>query len=126
MMDQIELILTGFGIVIGVLAGLWGACVLVALGFREKPKAPAPETLAPAAASAPAPAATTSAANDGVPPHHVAAIAAAVAAVMSGPHRIIQIDAPPLRVDNWKVEGRFQTHRVHWGWHVLNLPKERK
>ena len=109
-MDQLELIITGFGIVIGVLSGLWGACILVAQLFREKP---APSVV-PAAAPIPA-----TAAEEGVPPHHVAA-------VMSTPHRIINIDAPPLRADNWKVEGRFKIHRVHWGWHVMNLPSERK
>jgi Na+-transporting methylmalonyl-CoA/oxaloacetate decarboxylase gamma subunit len=115
-MDQLELIFTGFGIVIGVLSGLWGACALVGQLFREKPSPVA----------TPVPAAKPAKTEEGVPPHHVAAIAAAVAAVMSTPYRIINIDAPPLRADSWKVEGRFKIHRVHWGWHVTNLPRERK
>ena len=118
MLDQLALILTGFSIVIGVLSGLWGACALVALGFREK-GSPA---VAPVSPSAP----VTASSEGTVPPHHLVAIAAAVAAVMSSPYRIVNIDAPPQNADNWKVEGRFNTHRVHWGWHVINLPKERK
>ncbi|MCW9045641.1 MAG: hypothetical protein OQK35_04855 [Alphaproteobacteria bacterium] len=118
-MEHISLITTGFMIVIGVLVGLWAVCSLVALGFKEKPKPPKPETPL----------------TEGIPAHHVAAITAAIAAIMSEGHRIVKIDAPPHVANGWGESNFLQqtfAHRIRWDWkipgppHVNYKPKEIK
>ena len=76
---QLEILLTGVAIVLGVLTLLWVTSALVSLGFRlakrfEKPAA------APADSGQPGQ-------NDqaGLPEHHLALIAAAVASVLDSP-----------------------------------------
>ncbi len=118
-MEQIGLITTGFAIVIGVLIGLWAICALVALAFKVKPASPNPtETI-----------------DDEIPAHHVAAITAAIAAVMSGAHQIVKIDAPPHVVPGWGESSMIElsfSHRTHWDWkipgppHIDNNTKETK
>ncbi|MBL3584380.1 OadG family protein [Rhodovulum sulfidophilum] len=106
MLENLALIGTGFAVVILVLASLWGACALMGWGFTRtarKTTAAVPETpVAP-----------------GVPPHHLAAIAAAVAETLGPGHRIRRVAAPAHLVDGWPLEGRIETfaaHRVRTGW----------
>jgi glutaconyl-CoA/methylmalonyl-CoA decarboxylase subunit delta len=85
---NVEIILTGFGVVMGVLALLWATTVVVGqvvVRAGRKPLEPAP----------------TSTASDDIPAHHLVAIAAAVHAVLDRPHRVVAIEAPPHRVTGW-------------------------
>lgn len=112
MLDALGLIFTGFSVVMMVLAALWGACHGIGMIFiraEEKAKAPAPAAPAPAA---PAPA-------SGVPPHHLVAIAAAVATSLGGGYVITSVAAPAHEVTAWPVEGRnsiFASHVTRPGW----------
>jgi glutaconyl-CoA/methylmalonyl-CoA decarboxylase subunit delta len=110
MIENLELIGTGFAVVMLVLAALWGACALVGSFFTRA------ETAAVAAAgTAPAP----EAAAPGVPPHHLAAMAAAVAHTLGAGVRVRRVQAPPHKVTDWPLEGRFETftaHRIRTDW----------
>ena len=76
--------------------------IVLALGAVERKTAVAPAPVASQPATA---------ANDGVPAEHVAAIAAAVYALI-GEHRILQI-LDLHRHDGWVAEGRLALHRSH-------------
>jgi sodium pump decarboxylase gamma subunit len=108
-----NLILSGFGIVMGVLAMLWGVTAAIATIFNQsaKPKeTPAQPAAAPAAA-APAPA------PSGVPEHHLAAITAAVAESFTSPHRVVSVSGPYAHVSAWTQQGLFEhfaSHRTLW------------
>ncbi|TDX32567.1 OadG family transporter subunit [Rhodovulum visakhapatnamense] len=108
MLENLSLIGTGFAVVLLVLASLWGACALIGRAFiRAARKAERP-VVAPRPPVAP-----------GVPPHHLAAIAAAVAETLGPGHRITRVAAPAHRVDGWPLEGRIETfaaHRIRTGW----------
>jgi len=76
---------TGFVIVLAVLAMLWGAVSLIGAVFSRFPvKAPVPS------ATGTAPSRKTS-----IPPQHVAAIGAALHTVIKGPCRITSIEEAP-------------------------------
>lgn len=111
-MQELSVIGTGFGIVLLVLALLWGACVLIGIAFRPRSEKPAASVPAPAQATAPA-----TAGDDTVP----VVIAAAVAAALDRPHRILTISAPINDTHAWSQVGRidhYQSHRMraHWAW----------
>ncbi|ARE39194.1 hypothetical protein RGUI_1053 [Rhodovulum sp. P5] len=111
MLENLELIGTGFAIVMLVLAALWGACELIGLFFARAAKRAARKTAAATQAS--------QAADDGIPPHHLAAIAAAVAHELGSGYRITHVAAPPHLVDGWPMEGRIETfaaHRIRTNW----------
>ena len=112
MLDNLELIGTGFAVVMMALALLWAALAIMARFFVK-----APSTSAPApAAQKPKPA---SASVSGVPPHHLAAIAAAVADTMGAGYRITRVAAPGHKVNEWPLEGRiatFSSHRMRTDW----------
>ncbi len=92
---NVEIILTGFGVVMGALTVLWAITALVGqVMIRAGRAAPAP---------APAPART----EPGIPAHHLVAIAAAVDAVLDRPHRIVAVEAPAHRVAGWARQGRI-------------------
>lgn len=115
MLDNLELIGTGFAVVMLVLAALWGACVLVAIGFRAGES----RIAKPVAPVAPAPPPVAPPATTGIPPHHLAAITAAVAQVLGAGVRITRVAAPPHKVEGWPMEGRIETftaHRVRTDW----------
>lgn len=122
MLDNLELIGTGFTVVMMVLAALWGACVLVAMGFRAAARPALAAAARPAlAAAAPAPVAKAAApaVPAGVPPHHLAAIAAAVSAVLGAGYRVTRVAAPAHKVEGWPMEGRIETftaHRIRTDW----------
>lgn len=114
MFENLEIIGTGFAVVMLVLALLWGACAIVAAFFTRAPKPEKPaETKA-----APARAAVNS--HSGVPPHHLAAIAAAAAEVFGPGYVVTRVAAPSHKVTEWPLEGRKDTFagrriRKDWG-----------
>ncbi|MCB1857496.1 MAG: OadG family protein [Gammaproteobacteria bacterium] len=106
-MGSIELILTGFTIVIGVLSFLWFMCLVV--GFLHKDRKKKATTMPEPAGPAPTP----------VPSAHLAAISAAVAEMVPGKYRIVRVYAPGHKAYGWAEEGRYQltsSHRVRWDW----------
>ncbi|RLL63670.1 hypothetical protein [Paenirhodobacter hankyongi] len=108
MLDNLELIGTGFAVVMLVLAALWGMSALVSLAFIRAAAAPKPAAPAPAPVVAP-----------GVPPHHLVAIAAAVAETLGAGVRITRVAAPGHKVEGWPMEGRIETftaHRIRTDW----------
>lgn len=114
MLDNLELIGTGFAVVMAVLAALWAISAGVGAVFiraaRAQARAQAP--VAPAVAAGPAP-------GGAIPPHHLAAIAAAVAHVMGPGARVTHVAAPAHKVSNWPLEGRIETftaHRIRTDW----------
>ena len=117
MLENLELIGTGFAVVMTVLAMIWGACALMGSVFIRAASAKA-RAEAAAVASAPVPAAQPSA-PAGIPPQHLAAIAAAVAHTLGAGYRVTRVDAPAHKVNDWPLEGRienFTAHRVRTNW----------
>jgi len=109
-MEHVSFIASGFGIVVAVLAALWGVCALVGLGFKPRQGHP---TLKED---------EDHMSFDGVPPQHVAAISAVLAQVMDGPYRVVSVTAPAHRSLAWEEEGRFEQasgHRVRWDWNAI-------
>lgn len=107
-MEHLELILTGVAVVMSVLLLLWA--VSAALGFLLRLRVDPEEKARPKREPPP---------HAGIPPHHVAAITAAVAAMTPGAFRIVNVRAPALVATTWAEEGRYaQTtgHRVRWDW----------
>lgn len=116
MLENLEMIGTGFAVVMAALALLWGACALVGYFFIKAEKAAA----AAPVAQKPQPARASAA--PGVPPHHLVAIAAAVADTLGAGYRITRVAAPGHKVNEWPLEGRitaFSSHRVRTGWGPL-------
>ncbi|RAI28544.1 OadG family protein, partial [Rhodobium orientis] len=103
MLENLEMIGTGFSVVMLVLALIWAACALIGLFFTRGAKAEAAKPAQPAVAAA----------TPGVPPHHLAAISAAVATTFGGGYRITRITAPAHKVGDWPLEGRIQTFNGH-------------
>lgn len=110
-MQHLSLILGGLAVVMGVLTLLWGATALVGRIFAARPPA---DTALPAPAPAPAAVSTPA-----VPPHHVAAIAAVVAAMTGGRCRVVRVAAATPAALAWVQQGRaelFASHRLRAGW----------
>lgn len=110
-MQHLSFILGGLAVVIGILALLWGVMELVGRVFigRETVR-PTPLPATPAGR---------------VPAHHLAAIAAAVAAITDGRGRVVRVTAAPHRAHAWAQHGRteqFASHRVRWSWAVPGPP----
>ncbi len=108
-MAQLELLLTGIVVVLIVLVVLWGACAIIGVAFRERPS-PDTET----SAEEPQP-------QVGIPAHHIAVITGAVAEMMPGAFRVLNVHAPAMTKTAWVESTRFQqvhTHRVRWNWTV--------
>ncbi|SFC79422.1 OadG family transporter subunit [Tropicimonas isoalkanivorans] len=119
MLENLELIGTGFAVVMTVLAAIWGACALIGAFFvRAERAALSVKAVATPVTAAPAAAAGTDA--SGVPPHHLAAIAAAVAHTLGAGYRVTRVSAPAHEIGDWPLEGRFETFtanrvRTDWG-----------
>ncbi len=90
MLDDVVILLQGFGLVMGVLAALWLVSALLGRAL----------TAQKSAASKPAPAAPAIDAP-GVPPAHLAAITAALAAVTGGGARIVRVRIPAHGIPGW-------------------------
>lgn len=103
--EELILLGTGFAIVMLVLTALWGICGLAGSYFVRRDAArAAKEASAPAAAAASTPMPQVAA---GMPPAHVAAIAAAVAS-LSDRYRIVRVLAPAHDARAWAAQGRFE------------------
>ena len=100
-MEDLVFIGSGFGIVMGVLAALWGICATVGMVFKRVETARTVKATA-AAVAAPAPEV-----DDGIPPAHVAAIAGAVAS-LSGAYRVVRVSAPAHVSKVWAGQGRLE------------------
>jgi Na+-transporting methylmalonyl-CoA/oxaloacetate decarboxylase gamma subunit len=103
----LDILLIGIAVVMAVLILLWAACAVVGMAFRAV-EARQQAAKAKEAEPPPAPASSHEPAT-GVPPHHLAAIAAAAAAVLDRPHRIVRVSAPPLAATDWGNQARLQT-----------------
>ncbi|MEX5728330.1 Na+-transporting methylmalonyl-CoA/oxaloacetate decarboxylase gamma subunit [Rhodovulum iodosum] len=110
MLENLELVGTGFAVVLSVLMLIWGACAAVGLAFTRSARSAAPVDTPAREAGQTAP---------GVPPHHMAAIAAAVAHTLGEGHRVTRVSAPPHLIAGWPMEGRIETftaHRIRTDW----------
>jgi len=116
--EELLFIGSGFGIVMGVLAALWGVCALVGTAFKRADAARAAAAAAPARVPASAPAIA-----EGIPPAHVAAIAAAVAS-LSGAWRIRRVEAPVHLSRAWAAQGRFEL-QTKWQAHAAGAARLR-
>ena len=121
MLESLELIGMGFAVVMSALAMLWAACALVGYFFTRASKEAPEEVKAPKV-----PPRAAVAARAGVPPHHLAAIAAAVAHTLGGGYVVTRVAAPPHKVSAWPMEGRIETFSAHrtrtsWGPTQSNL-----
>lgn len=110
--ESVSLVLFIYGLAIAVAMGaaLLIKLIVGALAWSERrgeaPAAPAASLNADAAVAAPVPAGA-----DGIPPHHLVAIAAAAHAAL-GAHRILHIGAAASgRI--WSTEGRMAQHSSH-------------
>jgi len=114
-MSHLTFIFGGLAVVMGVLALLFGVMTLIGRAFVARGPAASP---APATAPSPAPLPVAPA---GVPPHHLAAIAAAVAEITGGRGRVVRVTAPPHSAHAWAQHGRaelFASHRLRSTWHA--------
>jgi hypothetical protein len=124
MLDNLELIGTGFAVVLAVLASLWGTCALIGTIFAHFEKARAQAAAKAASVAAPAPLSPQTGSQTGttagdIPAHHLAAIAAAITSVLGDAYRITQVAAPAHQISNWPLEGRienFSAHRIRTNW----------
>ncbi len=123
MIEGLTILLIGILVVMAVLTTLWGTCSITGLAFKavERFKARAQDRRAAEAAQATAPAtpAPQTPTPGTMPPHHLAAIATAAAAVFDRPVRILRVQAPPLEASQWTSQGRletFQSHRLQGEW----------
>jgi glutaconyl-CoA/methylmalonyl-CoA decarboxylase subunit delta len=100
--------ITGFFIVMAVLALMWGLCSATGWYFRSAAAraAVAAAKVAPSAPGAPPPAVTDGA----IPAEEVAVIAAAVALLVGGRARIVSVQAGNA---DWSREGRRQIFASH-------------
>lgn len=90
--DKVLFQITGFLIVMTVLASLWGAISLIAFVFKALKLE---ENLEPTAKAPPTASAPT--VTGPVPPEHVAAITAALHTVIKGPYQIVEIKPADLK-----------------------------
>ncbi len=109
-MSELEIMVTGVAIVMGVLALLWGltsgigAIVVGAGKMAQRPRRKA---------------AVEAGDEAGIPAHHLVAIAAAVAEVIGAPHRIVRVTAPAHRQSDWTARGRGGHRTPGWPGHRM-------
>ena len=103
--ENVEFLLVGFVIVMVALSALWLLCE--AVGGFFKWQAARAEASARAASEATAAAAPAEEAPEAVP---VPVIAAAVAALVDQPHRVVEIKPASIA---WSMEGRRELLRSH-------------
>ncbi len=129
-MENLIFIGTGFGIVMAVLAALWGVCAVVGTVFkfvetRRKRKTSDVDRISQTVSDQP---------SNGPPPEHVAAISAAVAS-LSASYRVLHIHAPAHVATAWAAQGRNEQHigrryhtspSVRGGRRPGRLPNQRK
>lgn len=122
--EELELVGLGFTVVLLVLASLWAITAGVGRVFigqarleqaRKERAAQAAQVPQASPATAPGTSAEAVAGAAEVPAHHLAAIAGAIAAVMPGRYRIIQVEMPVHTMPAWVNEGRFEHMSSHGG-----------
>ncbi|MCG8510274.1 MAG: OadG family protein [Rhodospirillales bacterium] len=104
-MAELEIMITGVAIVMGVLALLWALTALVgafAAGAARARNAARNRK------------ARKQPAQDGIPAHHLVAIAAAVSEVIAAPHRIVRVAAPAHRSHGWTGQARVRQQPGVW------------
>ncbi|WP_316858521.1 OadG family protein [uncultured Cohaesibacter sp.] len=114
MLENLELIGTGFAVVMIALAVLWAACGIVGFFFVRAARVSTPTSQAPKV-----PPSAAVASRAGVPPHHLAVISAAVAYTLGPGYKVTRVAAPPHKVSEWPLEGRieaFTAHRLRASW----------
>jgi glutaconyl-CoA/methylmalonyl-CoA decarboxylase subunit delta len=105
MLDLVEFSLAGMLVVLLSLTLLAVCCTVI--GFLLRRLTPSPLTSRPAFVT-----------ESDMPEETVAVIAAAVAAAICAPHRIVQIRGLTPEDLSWSLEGRLQHHASH-------MPKQR-
>mgnify|MGYP001824735321 CR=1 FL=1 len=118
MLESLAIIGTGFAVVMSVLAAIWGACAGVGYFFTREKKEEKPTE------AAPVPPRAAVASRAGVPPHHLAAITAAVADVFGPGYVVTRVAAPSHVVTDWPIEGRkdtFAGRRIRTAWGPTRL-----
>lgn len=123
-LEELFLVLLGFGIVVTVLAVLWLVSALVGRIFvtREAALARAASAAAGPPANQPVPAPAVA---PGVPPAHLAAISAAVAVITGGRGRVASVRLPPHKAESWAQSGRmeqYSAHHLHYNWTIPGPP----
>jgi Na+-transporting methylmalonyl-CoA/oxaloacetate decarboxylase gamma subunit len=116
---QLVFILQGFGLVVAVLALLWLLSALLGRIFGARATPAAVPSSGSVERAQPPPAVSA-----GVPPAHVAVIAAAVAVATSGRGRVVRVVAPAHGAAGWVGAGRAQhaqEHRTRQGWSAARL-----
>jgi len=128
MLKGLTILLVGVFVVMLVLVLLWTSTALTGMTFKaiERAKVRARDKQAAKAASVEAP---VEAVPAGIPPHHLAAIAAAAATALGGSVRVVSVHAPPLlQASLWTSQGRLQTFQSSrrqgdWGRAIGGLTK---
>ncbi|NDR56454.1 OadG family protein [Aliiruegeria sabulilitoris] len=118
MLEALGIIGTGFAVVMSVLASLWAACSLVGYFFTREKKEQKPTE------AAPVPPRAAVASRAGVPPHHLAAISAAVSEIFGPGYVVTRVAAPSHVVTDWPIEGRkdtFAGRRIRTAWGPTRL-----
>ncbi|PRY26116.1 oxaloacetate decarboxylase gamma subunit [Aliiruegeria haliotis] len=118
MIENLAVIGTGFAVVMSVLVAIWAACAGVGTFFNREKKESKPTE------ASPAPPRAAVASRAGVPPHHLAAITAAVADVFGPGYVVTRVAAPSHVVTDWPIEGRkdtFQGRRIRTAWGPTRL-----
>lgn len=109
-LETLEFQVVGLVIVLGALATLYLLCAALGWFFRHANR-PAATTQAAAQPAGDGVAAPTEVATEpGDAPAPVVVIAAAVAAVVAHPHRLLRVSPAPL---GWSLEGRRQLLTSH-------------
>ena len=103
MLESLTIIGTGFAVVMSVLAAIWGACAGIGFFFTREKKEAKPTK------ASPVPPRAAVASRAGVPPHHLAAITAAVSEVFGPGYVVTRVAAPSHVVTDWPIEGRKDT-----------------
>ncbi|MBB4266962.1 OadG family transporter subunit [Roseospira visakhapatnamensis] len=123
MLEGLKILLVGILVVMAVLIMLWVSCAVIGLAFKAaeamKARARDRRTTEAAQPSALPPQAAPATSAGAVPAHHLAAIAAAAAAVLDRPVRVLRVQVPPLQSSQWTNQGRldtFQSHRLQGDW----------
>lgn len=104
-MAELEVMVTGVAIVMGVLALLWTLTALVGVFTSATSKARNAARNRRIKKAEPA---------EGIPPHHLVAIAAAVSGMIASPHRIVRVAAPAHRTQGWAGQTRVRQQPGTW------------
>lgn len=125
--SELAFIVTGFVLVMVVLALLWFVCAVLGriVQMGDKSRASSAPVKAPVPSPAPAPATASPVPAGKIPAAHLAVISAAVAAMTDGRGVVTSVFVPAHRASVWAQEGRiehFSSHRVRSDWALSGSP----